>query len=58
MLDKLKKLIAERKQQLTETLASGGVQDFETYQKVVGEITGLSFTEYLISDLLKDREDD
>lgn len=58
MLDKLKKLIAERKQQLTETLASGGVQDFETYQKVVGEITGLSFTEYLISDLLKDIEDD
>ena len=58
MLDKLKKLIAERKKQLTETLASGGVQDFETYQKVVGEITGLSFTEYLISDLHKDREDD
>ena len=58
MLDKLKKLIAERKQQLTETLASGGVQDFETYQKVVGEITGLSFTEYLISDLHKDIEDD
>jgi hypothetical protein len=58
MLDKLKKLIAERKQQLTETLASGGVQDFETYQKVVGEITGLSFTEYLISDLHKDIEDE
>jgi hypothetical protein len=58
MLDKLKKLIAERKQQLTETLASGGVQDFETYQKVVGEISGLSFTEYLISDLHKDIEDE
>lgn len=58
MLDKLKKLIAERKQQLTETLASGGVQDFETYQKVVGEITGLSFTEFLISDLHKDIEDE
>ena len=58
MLDKLKKLIAERKQQLTETLASGGVQDFETYQKIVGEISGLSFTEYLISDLHKDIEDE
>ncbi len=57
MFDKLKKLIAERKEQLTETLANGGVQDFESYQKIVGEISGLSFTEFLIRDLLKDREE-
>ena len=58
LIDKLKKQIKERKEQLTQTLASGSVQNFEDYQKVVGEITGLSFTEYLISDLHKDREDD
>jgi hypothetical protein len=58
LIDKLKKQIKERKEQLTQTLASGSVQNFEDYQKVVGEITGLSFTEYLISDLLKDIEDD
>jgi|TARA_R100001443_G_scaffold56654_2_gene67615 hypothetical protein len=58
MFDKLKKLIAERKEQLTETLANGGVQDFESYQKIVGEISGLSFTELLIRDLHKDIEDD
>ena len=57
MFDKLKKLIAERKEQLTETLANGGVQDFESYQKIVGEISGLSFTEFLIRDLLKEREE-
>ena len=57
MVDKLRKLIAERKEQLTETLAAGGVQDFESYQKIVGEISGLSFTEFLIRDLLKDREE-
>ncbi len=57
MFDKLRKLIAERKEQLTETLANGGVQDFESYQKIVGEISGLSFTEFLIRDLLKDREE-
>jgi|TARA_R100000900_G_C3240205_1_gene145020 hypothetical protein len=57
MVDKLRKLIAERKEQLTETLANGGVQDFESYQKIVGEISGLSFTEFLIRDLLKDREE-
>ena len=54
LIDKLKKQIAERKDQLTQTLASGSVQNYEDYQKVVGEITGLSFTEYLISDLHKD----
>ena len=58
MFDKLWKLIAERKEQLTETLANGGVQDFESYQKIVGEISGLSFTELLIRDLHKDIEDD
>jgi len=58
LIDKLKKQIKERKEQLTQTLASGSVQNFEDYQKVVGEITGLSFTEFLISDLLKDIEDD
>ena len=58
LIDKLKKQIAERKDQLTQTLASGSVQNYEDYQKVVGEITGLSFTEYLISDLHKDIDDD
>ena len=58
LIDKLKKQIAERKEQLIQTLASGSVQNFEDYQKVVGEITGLSFTEFLISDLHKDIEDE
>ena len=57
MFKKLKKQIAERKEQLVQTLASGSVQNFEDYQKVVGEITGLSFTEHLISDLHKDIEE-
>ena len=56
MLDKLKKQIAERKEQLIQTLASGSIQDFESYQKIVGEISGLSFTQFLISDLHKDEE--
>ena len=58
MLDQLRKLIAERQEQLKETLAAGGVQDFESYQKIVGEISGLSFTETLISDLRKGKEEE
>tara|TARA_R100000935_G_scaffold3666_2_gene9238 strand:+ start:353 stop:529 length:177 start_codon:yes stop_codon:yes gene_type:complete len=58
MLEKLRKLIAERQEQLTQTLTAGGVQDFESYQKIVGEISGLSFTETLIRDLLKGRDEE
>ena len=58
LIDKLKKQIAERKEQLIQTLASGSIQNYEDYQKVVGEISGLSSTEFLISDLHKDIEDD
>ena len=58
LIDKLKKQIAERKEQLIQTLASGSIQNYEDYQKVVVEISGLSFTEFLISDLHKDIDDD
>ena len=57
LIDKLKKQIAERKEQLTQTLASGSVQNFEDYQKVVGEITGLSFAIHSIRDLHKKEEE-
>jgi len=58
LIDKLKKQIKERKEQLIQTLASGSIQNFEDYQKIVGEISGLSFMALLISDLLKDIEDE
>lgn len=57
MLDKLRKQILERQEQLKETLAGGGIQNFESYQKIVGEISGLSFTLSLLRDLHKDNEE-
>jgi len=57
-MDKLLKLLEERQEQLKDSLAAGNIQNFESYQKVVGEISGLSFTEFLISDLHKDIEDE
>tara|TARA_R100001377_G_scaffold73722_1_gene49807 strand:- start:1336 stop:1509 length:174 start_codon:yes stop_codon:yes gene_type:complete len=57
MLDKLRKQIIERQEQLKTALAGGGVQNFEGYQKIVGEITGLSFTLSLLKDLHKDNEE-
>ena len=47
----------ERKEGLTQTLASGSIEDFEQYQRIVGEIAGLSFAEQEIQTLHSNMED-
>ena len=47
----------ERKEALTQTLASGSIEDFEQYQRIVGEIAGLSFVEQEIQTLHSNMED-
>ena len=56
-MDKLLKQLEERQEQLKDSLAAGNIQNFESYQKVVGEITGLSFAIYSIKDLHKKEEE-
>ena len=47
----------ERKEALTQTLASGSIENFEQYQRIVGEIAGLSFCEQEIKTLQSNIED-
>jgi hypothetical protein len=47
----------ERKEALAHTLASGSVQNFEQYQRIVGEIAGLSLAEQEIQTLQSNMED-
>jgi len=47
----------ERKEALTQTLASGSIENFEQYQRIVGEIAGLSFAEQEIQTLHSNMED-
>ena len=47
----------ERKEALTQTLASGSIEDFQQYQRIVGEIAGLSFAEQEIQTLHSNMED-
>jgi|TARA_R100000742_G_C4275232_1_gene95585 hypothetical protein len=47
----------ERKEALMQTLASGSIEDFEQYQRIVGEIAGLSFAEQEIQTLHSNMED-
>jgi|TARA_Y100001951_G_scaffold55001_1_gene43658 hypothetical protein len=49
--------IRERKEALSQTLASGSIEDFEQYQRIVGEIAGLSFVEQEIQTLHSNMED-
>jgi len=53
--------LRERQADLTQTLATGGAQDFVQYQRIVGEISGLNFAEQEIIALhgrMEDVEDD
>ena len=50
---KFLKIIRERDAQLTETLKSGSIQDHEQYQRIIGELSGLSFAEFTIKALLE-----
>jgi len=56
LVRKFLKLVRDREEQLTKTLKSGSIQDHEQYQRVVGELSGLSFAEFTIKDLLDNKE--
>jgi|TARA_X000000368_G_C22969534_1_gene684799 hypothetical protein len=49
--------VRERREALSQTLAVGGVEDFNQYQKIVGQIAGLNFIEQEIQDLHSNMED-
>lgn len=49
VLDQLR----EKRQQLTEAVATNACRDFAEYQKLCGEIRGLSIAEGFILDLTK-----
>ena len=49
--------VRERREALSQTLAVGGVEDFNQYQKIVGQIAGLNFIEQEIQTLHSNMED-
>jgi len=50
--------VRERQAALSQTLSSGSAQDFAQYQRIVGEISGLNFTEQEIVNLLSKMDDE
>lgn len=52
------KLLEQREQQVADMLTSGGVQNFEQYQRMVGEVQGLVYAKEEIKSLLEKNIDD
>jgi hypothetical protein len=51
LVQKVLKELRQRQEDLTEVLKTGGVQNWEGYQRILGELSGLSSAERIIIDL-------
>ena len=58
LTQKILKNIRARQEELIEVVMTGSVQDWNQYNKVIGELSGLSFAENVILDLLSKVEKD
>ena len=56
VIKKLVKFINARIEALSITVTSGGVDNMEKYQYIVGQITALEATRQELSNLLNDKE--
>jgi hypothetical protein len=56
LVEKVLKEIRQRQDDLTDVLKTGGVQDWEGYQRILGELSGLSSAERIIVDLQNIKE--
>ena len=56
VINKLLKYISRRNEELSAALTSGGIDNMEKYNYIVGQITALEATKQEISNLLKDKE--
>ena len=52
--DKLRRLIRDRREQISETLMSGALESIEHYKFVQGELSALSYVESEIKEQHKD----
>ena len=55
VLDKIKKAISNREQQIQETLMSGGLKDIEHYKYLQGELSALYYIANELSEINKEK---
>ena len=54
VIDKIKRTISAREEQIQETMMSGGLKDIEHYKYLQGELSALYYISNAISDMGKD----
>ena len=55
-LEVLLKQVRDKREQVVEAVSNSAAKDYSEYQKLCGEIRGLSITEGFILDLVKKME--
>ena len=55
VINKLLKYISRRNEELSAALTSGGIDNMEKYNYIVGQITALEATKQELSNLLEDK---
>ena len=56
VINKLLKYISRRNEELSAALTSGGIDNMEKYNYIVGQITALEANKQELSNLLEDKE--
>ena len=56
-LGRIQKELSERITMYADVLTEGSAKNYDEYQKLVGEIRGLSFAQQLLTDLVRNMED-
>ena len=56
LVEQLKKALSRRVNQLALSVTSGGVDNMEKYNYIIGQITALEATRQELSNLLNDKE--
>ena len=56
--DKIRKIIRDKREQLTGLITSGAAKDMERYKHLIGQLDALNFIEQELSDLLEKQEND
>ena len=56
VINRLLKYIHRRTEELSIAVTSGGIDNMEKYNYIIGQITALEATKQEISNLLKDKE--
>jgi len=58
LIKEIKKIISEKRMDISDVILTGGVEDYNNYSNLVGQLKSLDFIEQEIRDFLQKRRID